>query len=227
MQCKYKCKYKSKSTVRPSAVRSFIDNTVVYYLWFVHRPSALLFCLPPQVAVTPVAMDLLERTGVRSEQSREDMTASLAALCSEEQLKTLREALFEEAKNTGLAHPKDIIVKRLNHACGPLLKRKLSQDVPQLVYVLKTQQSVPRVKNGKRAISAFTQTFSDTPAFVAVAIGAFTADTPQSCWTHRLTAICCGNMHLPLKQLAPSIGPPPRPMRHVLLSPPCHQTTKV
>lgn len=105
-------------------------------------------------------MDLLERSGVRSELSREDMTAALTARCTDEQLKTLRGALFEEAKESGLAHPKDVLVKRLNRACGPPLRRNLAQDVSELVYVFKTRQPVPRVilKNGKRALSVFTET---------------------------------------------------------------------
>ncbi len=59
-------------------------------------------------------MEALSKLGVQLELPREDLATSLALLCTEEQLKSIREALFEEAKWSGLAHPKDILVKRLN-----------------------------------------------------------------------------------------------------------------
>ncbi len=104
-------------------------------------------------------MDALTRIGINPELTGEDLVLSLLLHHSEDQLCTARNQLFEETKGLGLAHPKDILVKRLKRANGPSLKKKFAQDVAELAIAIKNEQPVPRVllKNGKPAASAFAE----------------------------------------------------------------------
>ena len=82
--------------------------------------------------------------------------SSLLLLHSEDQLKTAGAQLFEDAKHKGLAHPKDILVKRLKCAVGPPLKN-YALDVAELIYAVKNNLPVPcaLLKNGKQSATAF------------------------------------------------------------------------
>ena len=79
---------------------------------------------------------------------------------SEDQLKTARAQLFEDAKHKRLAHPKDILVKRLKCAVGP--KKKYALDVGELIYAVKNNLPGPRalLKNGKRSATGFADSLS-------------------------------------------------------------------
>ena len=69
----------------------------------------------------------------------------------------MRVKLFETAREKGLAHPKDILVKRLKRAIGPSLGTKYAIDIADLCYALRNEQLVPRtlLKNGKRSAAPF------------------------------------------------------------------------
>ena len=64
-------------------------------------------------------METLIRAGVNLELSKDDLVSSLMLSHSEEQLVHLREEMFDIAKSTSLAHPRDILVRRLKRAVGP------------------------------------------------------------------------------------------------------------
>ena len=67
-------------------------------------------------------MGKLNRLGVNLdlESTKEDLVSSLLRSYSEDQLRDTRNRLFEDARSAGLAHPKDILVKRLRRAVGRL-----------------------------------------------------------------------------------------------------------
>lgn len=114
-------------------------------------------------------MDALTRIGIDPELTREDLVSSLLFNHSEDQLSAVRTQLFEDTKSHGLAHPKDILVKRLKRANGPSLK-KLAQDIADLTLAVKNNHPVPRVllKNGKRAASTFVELRERRPSIAAI-----------------------------------------------------------
>ena len=69
-------------------------------------------------------MDALIRTCVNSDLPRDVLASSLLLTHSEYQLMELRALLFEDQKNARLMHSRDVLVKRLKRALGPLLPRK-------------------------------------------------------------------------------------------------------
>ena len=116
-----------------------------------------LFCT---LFVLPVGlMGELNCLGVNLdlESTKEDLVSSLLCSYSEDQLRDTRNRLFEEARSTGLAHPKDILVRWLRRAVGPSLKRKYTLDVAELIYVMKNNLLVLGVllKNGKCSAVTF------------------------------------------------------------------------
>jgi len=114
-------------------------------------------------------MDALTRIGIDPELIREDLVSSLLLNHSEDQLSAARTQLFEDTKSHGLAHPKDILVKRLKRANGPSLK-KFAQDIADLTLAVKNNHPVPHVllKNGKRAASMFVELRERRPSIVAI-----------------------------------------------------------
>ena len=102
-------------------------------------------------------MDTLASVGVNPDLPRDTLTTALLQSSSEDDLQDMRVKLFETAREEGLAHPKDILVKRLKRAVGPSLGTKYANDIADLCYALRNEQLVPRtlLKNGKRSAAAF------------------------------------------------------------------------
>ena len=83
--------------------------------------------------------------------------SSLLLSHSEDQLRNLRTMLFDGAKTAGLAHSRDVLLRRLKRAVCPPLPTKYATGITDLCYALKNRQPVPRtlLKNGKRSATAF------------------------------------------------------------------------
>lgn len=104
-----------------------------------------------------VKMDALASVGVNPDLPRDTLTTALLQSSSEDDLRDMRVKLFETAREKGLAHPKDILVKRLKRAVGPSLGTKYAIDIADLCYALRNEQLVSRtlLKNRKRSAAAF------------------------------------------------------------------------
>ena len=102
-------------------------------------------------------MDALASVGVNPDLPRDTLTTALLQSSSEDDLRDMRVKLFKIAREKGLAHPKDILVKRLKRAVGPSLGTKYAIDIADLCYALRNEQLVPRtlLKNGKRSAAPF------------------------------------------------------------------------
>ena len=122
----------------PASIRC-LPNTLLYFFF---------------VASTKVKMDALASVG---DLPRDTLTTALLQSSSEDDLRDMRVKLFETAREKGLAHPKDILVKRLKRAVGPSLGKKCAIDIADLCYALRNEQLFPRtlLKNGKRSAAAF------------------------------------------------------------------------
>ena len=102
-------------------------------------------------------MSDLPDIGVNPDLPRDMLARALLQLHAEDDLRGMRENLFAKAKEKGLAHPKDILVKRLKRSIGPSLTTKYAADIADLCYVIRHKQLVSRtlLKNGKRSAAAF------------------------------------------------------------------------
>lgn len=91
------------------------------------------------------------RATLNLESTRVHLVSSLL-LSHTVQLREARKRLFEGARRASLAHPKDILFKRLKYTVGPLLK-KYALDVTELVFVLKSNLTISHIllKNRKCA----------------------------------------------------------------------------
>ena len=87
--------------------------------------------------MTHTAMDALIRTGVNVDLTKDALVSSLLLSHSEDQLKNLRTELFDSAKDAGLVHPRNNLVRRLKRAVGPPLATKYATDISELCYSLK------------------------------------------------------------------------------------------
>ena len=127
-------------------------------------------------------MEALSRIGVNPDLKREDLVSSLLLSHSEDQLEAARTQMFEEAKRMELAHPKDILVKRMKRAIGPPLRKKYALDVAELIYVVKNNQPVPRtlLKNGKRSATAFADSRDRRPSTDSPALEPNPSVTPPT-----------------------------------------------
>ena len=76
-------------------------------------------------------MDALDGVGVNPDLPRETLVAALLQ-SSEDGLRDMRVKLFDTALNMGLAHPKDVLVKRLKRAVVPTLVTKYAHDIADL-----------------------------------------------------------------------------------------------
>ena len=74
-------------------------------------------------------MDALVGIGVNPDLPRENLVAALLQSCTENSLRGMRVNLFDTAPNMGLAHPKDVLVKRLKRAA---LTKKYATDIADL-----------------------------------------------------------------------------------------------
>ena len=110
-------------------------------------------------------MDALDGVGVNPDLPRETLVAALLQ-SSEDGLRDMRVKLFDTALNMGLAHPKDVLVKRLKRAVGPTLVTKYANDIADLCYAIKNEHPPPRtlLKNGKRSASVFMASRSRNPS---------------------------------------------------------------
>ena len=111
-------------------------------------------------------MNTLVSSGVDPDLPRDTLVSALLQSCGEDDLRGMRVKLFETALDRGLAHPKDILVKRLKRAVGPTLATKYVADIADLCYAIRNEQLVPRtlLKNGKRSAAAFLASRSMSPA---------------------------------------------------------------
>ena len=102
-------------------------------------------------------MDALIDVGVNPDFPRENLIATLSKSCTEGSLRNMRANLFDTALSRGLAHPKDVLVKRLKRAVGPTLIVKYATDIADLCYAIRNEQLIPRtlLKNGKRSATFF------------------------------------------------------------------------
>ena len=110
-------------------------------------------------------MDALDGVGVNPDLPRETLVAALLQW-SEDGLRDMRVKLFDTALNMGLAHPKDVLVKRLKRAVGPTLVTKYANDIADLCYAIRNEHPLPRtlLKNGKRSASVFMASRSRSPS---------------------------------------------------------------
>ena len=112
-------------------------------------------------------MDALDGVGVNPDLPRETLVAALLqSLCTEDGLRDMRVKLFNTALNMGLAHPKDVLVKRLKWAVGPTLVTKYANEIADLCYAIRNEHPLPRtlLKNGKRSASLFMASRSRSPS---------------------------------------------------------------
>ena len=125
-------------------------------------------------------MEALTRTGVNLDLPKNALVDSLLLSHSEEQLNDIRTQLFNSATLAGLAHPKDVLVKRLKRATGPSLTMKYANDVAVLCYAIKNCQPLPRtlLRNGKRSAAAYI-TSRDGLASPSTHIDSSVPDTPS------------------------------------------------
>ena len=102
-------------------------------------------------------MDALVGIGVNPDLPRENLVAALLQSCTEDSLRGMRVTLFDTALNMGLAHPKDVLVKRVKRAVGPTLATKYATDIADLCYAIRNEELIPRtlLKNGKRSATFF------------------------------------------------------------------------
>ena len=102
-------------------------------------------------------MSALVNIGVNPDLPKDSLISALLESCTEDVLRSTREDLFIHAKEKGLAHPKDILAKRLKRSVGPSLKKKYATDIADLCYTIRNNQPVPRtlLKNGKRSAAIF------------------------------------------------------------------------
>ena len=97
-------------------------------------------------------MELLPTFGVNSEPSREEFVRKLRCENSAEQVRCLRQLLFEDALRKNLADVGDVLVTRKKLNAGKSVAEKHAEDVWSLCCAIRRGESVPRIllKNGKR-----------------------------------------------------------------------------
>ena len=96
-------------------------------------------------------MELLPHFGVSGELSKEEFVRRLGRECTADQVRELRQSLFEDAVRKDLADIGDDLVQRKK--MGRMVKEKHINDSWLLVGAIKRCECVPRIllKNGKRA----------------------------------------------------------------------------
>ena len=113
-------------------------------------------------------MDALVGIGLNPDLQRENLVAALLQSCTEDSLREMRVNLFDTALNMGLAHPKDVLVRRLKWANGPTLATKYVTDIADLCYAIRHEELIPRtlLKNDKRSATFFLASRPKAPQMV-------------------------------------------------------------
>ena len=78
----------------------------------------------------------------------------------------MRVNLFDTALNMGLAHLKDVLMKRLKRAVGLTLATKYATNIVDLCYEMRNEELIPHtlLKNGKRSATFFLASRSKSPS---------------------------------------------------------------
>lgn len=104
-------------------------------------------------------MNTLQSFNINCDDTKESLAATLKSKLDEKTLLSVRQQLFDAAKQLKLTHCDNKLVTRLRRARGPTIQEKLANDVANLTYTLRNRLPVPRVllRNGKRDINTFLE----------------------------------------------------------------------
>ena len=104
-------------------------------------------------------MDVLISKGINCDDTRECLTDAVKVKFNEKELQSIRQEIFNLAKEKALTNKDNKLVTRLRRARGLSLHDKLANDVVELIYAVRNRKPIPRVllNNGKRALSEFSK----------------------------------------------------------------------
>ena len=116
----------------------------------------------------PIRMDVLISKGINCDDTRECLTDAVKVKFNEKELQSIRQDIFNLAKEKALTNKNNKLVTRLRRARGLSLHDKLANDVVELIYAVRNRKPIPRVllKNGKRALSEFSKSRDNDAATI-------------------------------------------------------------
>ena len=111
-------------------------------------------------AIYSTIMNRLAIHGINLEVSASEFERSITRSLSAGSISSVRNDLFTEAMEAGLASVGDALVKRRKTNCGKTVKQKHVSDLWQLVCSIKNKTPIPRtlLRNGKRSKDQFHRT---------------------------------------------------------------------